>query len=137
VVKSGKRLCDPCPSRASCTRSSEGRTVNFPPRHLHELQERNREQQTRPDWLRAYGVRSGVEGTVAGFAGGHRARRCRYHGHAKTHTRHILTAIAVNAERLYAHESPGQRQRQPTAFQKYIIGRELPIPHWRGKGDCP
>jgi hypothetical protein len=60
VVKSGKRLCDPCPSRASCTRSSEGRTVNFPPRHLHELQER-----------------------------------------------------------------------------KYIIGRELPIPHWRAKATAP
>ena len=126
-----------CPSRASCTRSREGRTVNFPPRHLHELQGRNRRQQTDPDWLRAYGVRSGVEGTVAEFTGGHRGRRCRYHGHAKTHTQHILTAIAVNAERLYAHESPGHRERQPTAFQKYIIGCELPIPHWWGKGGCP
>lgn len=135
IVKSGKRLCDPCPSRASCTRSREGRTVNFPPRHLHELQRRNHEQQTGPDWLRAYGVRSGVEGTVAEFAVGHRARHCRYRGHAKTHTQHVLTAVAINIERLHTHESPGHRERQPTALQKYIIGRELPIPRWWGKGD--
>jgi transposase len=134
IVKSGKRLCDPCPSRASCTRSSEGRTVNFPPRHLHELRASNHAQQADPDWLRAYGARSGVEGTIAELANGHRARHCRYHGHAKTHTQHILTAIAVNIERLHAHESPGQRERQPTALQKYIIGRELPIPHWWAKG---
>ena len=35
-----------------------GPTVNFPPRHLHVFEGRNREQQTGPDWLRAYGVRS-------------------------------------------------------------------------------
>lgn len=135
IVKSGKRLCDPCPSRASCTRSREGRTAGFPPRHLHELQRRNHEQQAGPDWLRAYGVRSGVEGTVAEFAVGHRARHCRYRGHAKTHTQHVLTAVAINIERLHTHESPGHRERQPTALQKYIIGRELPIPRWWGKGD--
>lgn len=135
MVKIDTRLCDPCPSRASCTRSREGRTVNFPPRHLSELQRRNHEQQTDPDWLRAYGIRSGVEGTVAEFAGGHRARHCRYHGHAKTHTQHILTTVAINIERLHTHESPGHRERQPTALQKYIIGHELPLPRWRGKGD--
>jgi hypothetical protein len=85
---------------------------------------RNHEQQTNPDWLRAYGVRSSVGGTVAEFAVGHRARHCRYRGHAKTHTQHILTAIVINVERLYTHESPGQRERQHTALQKYIIGRE-------------
>ena len=134
VAKFDKRLCDPCPHRTSCTRSTEGRTVNFPPRHLHELQERNREQQADPHWLRTYGTRSGVEGTIAEFTGGHKARRCRYRGHAKTHTQHVLTAVAINVERLHAHETPGRREREPTALQKYIIGRELSIPRWWGQG---
>jgi hypothetical protein len=125
----GTRLCDPCPSRSSCTRSREGGTVNFPLRHLRELQERNHEQQAYPDWLRAYGVRSGAGGTIAEFVGGHWARHCRYRGHAQTHTQHVLAAVAINIECLHAHELRGHRERQPTAFKKCIIGRELPIPH--------
>jgi Transposase DDE domain len=65
----------------------------------------------------------------------HPQRHCRYRGNAKTHTQHVLTAIAINVERLHTHESPGYRERQPTALQKYIIGRELPLPRWWGKAD--
>ena len=132
IVKFNERQCDPCPSCASCTRSREGRSVNFPPRHLHELQQGNREHQDHPHWLRAYGSRSGVEGTVAEFVGGHGARRCRYHGLAKTHVQHVLTAVAVNIERLHNHARPDHRDRQTTALQQYLITRELPIPRWWG-----
>lgn len=41
VVKFDRRLCDPCPDRARCTRSREGRTVTFLPRHLHQHLARN------------------------------------------------------------------------------------------------
>ncbi|WP_327188528.1 transposase [Streptomyces xinghaiensis] len=34
--------CNPCPDRSACTRGTSARTVNFLPRHLHELQARNR-----------------------------------------------------------------------------------------------
>jgi len=132
VVKFDRRLCDPYPVRTSCTRSREGHSISFPPRHLYELQERNREQQTDSHWLRTYGSRSGVEGTVAEFVGSHRVRHCRYHGLAKTHVQHVLTAVAVNIEQLHTHETPAHHAREPTALQKYIIGRELPIPHWWG-----
>ncbi|WP_249402334.1 transposase [Streptomyces sp. YIM 121038] len=88
--------------RSSCTSGTSPRTVNFLPRHLHELQPKNRSDQQDPAWRRLYGCRSGIEGTVNEIVNGHRMRRCRCrcHGLAKTHVQHILTAIAINAERL-------------------------------------
>jgi hypothetical protein len=44
VVRFGKRQCGPCPEKAKCT-SGEARTINFLPRRIHELQERNRDNQ--------------------------------------------------------------------------------------------
>jgi transposase len=73
VVRFGKRRCGPCPEKAKCT-SGEARTINFLPRHLHEAQERNRADQQDPAWRKLYASRSGAEGTIAEFAGGHRAR---------------------------------------------------------------
>ncbi|MFJ8002539.1 transposase [Streptomyces sp. NPDC096310] len=57
------------------------------------------EQQT-PEWKARYAVRSGVESTVNEFAHGHGMRRCRYRGQGKALIQHVLTAIAVNIERL-------------------------------------
>jgi hypothetical protein len=53
-------------------------------------------------------VRSGVEGNE--FAHGHGMRRCRQRGPRKAHIQHVLTAIAVNIERLSAqtYGLPGQ-----------------------------
>ncbi|MFM9698426.1 transposase [Streptomyces europaeiscabiei] len=47
-----------------------------------------------------YAVRSGVEGTIDEFAHGHGMCHCRYRGRSKAHLQHVLTAIAVNIERL-------------------------------------
>jgi len=82
---------------------------DFLPRHLHERQQTNRAQQQDPQWLRTYGSRAGVEGTMSEIVNGHSGRNCRYRGHAKTHVQHVLTAIAINLERLDAHESPEHR----------------------------
>ncbi|MFE9445003.1 transposase [Streptomyces sp. NPDC006602] len=49
---------------------------------------------------RGYAVRYGVEGTINEFGHGHGMRHCRYRGQPKTHLQHVLTAIAVNIERL-------------------------------------
>ncbi|MED7930483.1 transposase [Nonomuraea sp. LP-02] len=90
-----------CPVRAKCTTSRDGaRNVGFPPGELHELQLRNRAEQREPDWHKRYAVRSGIEGTICAFAHGDGMRRCRYRGQAKAHLQHVLTAIAVNVERL-------------------------------------
>jgi Transposase DDE domain len=103
--------------RSACTTSRDGaRNVGFPPRELYDLQVRNRADQQDPAWHKRYAVRSGIEGTVNEFAHGHGMRRCRYHGQPKAHLQHVLTAIAVNIERLSAlqpgENQPGARRRR-------------------------
>ncbi|MFM9742859.1 transposase [Streptomyces brasiliscabiei] len=101
VARFTKSQCQPCPARAQCTASREGtRTVGFPPRELRDLQLRVRTKQQTPESKTRYAVRSGVEGTVNEFAHGHGMRHCRCRGQGKAHIQHILTAIAVNIERL-------------------------------------
>lgn len=129
VVRFGKRQCGPCPEKAKCT-TGEVRTINFLPRRIHELQERNRDDQQDSAWRRLYASRSGAEGTIAEFTGGHQARHCRYRGQAKAHVQHVLTAIAVNIERLSQQEPADSdyRPRPPTAFQQYLDAHGLPRP---------
>jgi hypothetical protein len=130
------RQCDPCPARSSCTRGQAARSVYFLPQHLHELQARNRADQQDPAWRKLYAVRSGAEDTIAELALGHRARRCRYHGLSKTHVQHVLTAIAVNIERLtqqYPRDTT-YRPRRPTAFQQYLDSHGFPRPLWWRQG---
>nr|WP_238598055.1 transposase [Saccharothrix sp. ALI-22-I] len=101
VARFTKNQCQPCPVRAKCTTSRDSaRNVGFPPRELLELQLRNRAERQEPAWHKYYAVRSGIEGSICEFAHGHGMRRCRYRGQAKTHLQHVLTAIAVNIERL-------------------------------------
>ena len=123
VARFTKGQCQPCPVRAQCTSSRDGaRNVGFPPRELRDLQVRVRAEQQTPDWKARYAVRSGVEGTMNEFAHGHGMRRCRYRGEPKAHLQHILTAIAVNIERLSARSDTMETcpARSPTAFQAFL-----------------
>ena len=105
VARFTKEQCQPCPARAACTTSGDGkRTVGFPPL---ELQVRNRADQQDPAWRKRYAMRSGIEGTVCELTRGHGMRHCRYRGQPKAHLQHVLTAIAVNIERL-SQLPPGQ-----------------------------
>ncbi|MFE8950544.1 transposase [Streptomyces sp. NPDC007856] len=90
-------------------------------------QRRSPEQQP-PEWKTRYAVRSGVEGTVNEFAHGHGMRRCRYRGQPKAHVQHVLTAIAVNIERLSGRPETADTspQRPPTAFQTFLDQRGIP-----------
>ncbi|MEV7981859.1 transposase [Streptomyces sp. NPDC086519] len=92
------------------------------------MQLRLRTEQQTPEWKARYAVRSGVEGTVNEFAHRHGMRRCRHRGQGKAHIQHVLTAIAVNIERLSGlpptEEAP--TPRRPTAFQNYLDQREIP-----------
>jgi transposase len=134
VARFTKEQCQPCPARAACTTSGDGkRTVGFPPRELLELQLRNRTDQQDPAWRKRYAVRSGVEGTVCELAHGHSMRHCRYRGQPKAHLQHVLTAIAVNIERL-SQIPPGQSTppRPPTAFQDYLDQHDIKrLRSWR------
>ncbi|MFJ3933151.1 transposase [Streptomyces sp. NPDC090029] len=107
------------------------------PRELRDLQLRVRAEQQTPEWKARYAVRSGVEGTVNEFAHGHGMRRCRYRGQSKAHVQHVLTAIAINIERL-SGLPPTEKappSRRPTAFQSYLdrCGISRPKP-WRTLG---
>jgi Transposase DDE domain len=134
VARFTKAQCQPCPVRAACTTSGDGkRTVGFPPRELLELQVRNRADQQDPAWHKRYAVRSGIEGTICELARGHSMRHCRYRGQPKAHLQHVLTAIAVNIERL-SQLPPGENPapRPPTAFQDYFDQHEIKrLRSWR------
>jgi hypothetical protein len=138
VARFTKSQCRPCPARAQCTSTADSaRTVGFPPRELRDLQLRVLTEQQTPEWKARYAVRSAVEGTVNEFAHGHGMRRCRYRGQGKAHIQHVLTAIAVNIERLSGlsptEETP--TPRRPTAFQGYLDQREIPrLKSWRTLG---
>ncbi|WP_235787227.1 transposase [Streptomyces mutabilis] len=138
VARFTKSQCRPCPARTQCTATADNaRTVGFPPRELRDLQLRVRTEQQTLEWKTRYALRSGVEGKVNEFAHGHSMRRCRYRGQRKAHIQHVLTAIAVNIERLSklppAEDAPAPRR--PTAFQNYLDQRELPRPKsWRTLG---
>lgn len=138
VARFTKGQCHPCPARTQCTTSSESaRNVGFPPRELRDLQLRVRTQQQTAEWKARYAVRSGVEGTVNEFAHGHGLRRCRYRGRNKAHLPPVLTAIAVNIERLSGLPPTGEgpSPRQPTAFQSYLDQRAIPrLKSWRTLG---
>lgn len=128
-----KSQCRPCPVRTRCTTTADSaRTVGFPPRELRDLQLRVRaEQQTR------YAVHSGVEGTINEFAHGHGMRHCRYRGQPKAHLQHVLTAIAVNIERLSGRSDTEDvsSPRPPTAFQTFLTQHGIPrSKSWRTLG---
>jgi len=132
VARFTKGQCQPCPARAACTTSGQP-TVGFPPRELYELQARNRADQQDPVWRKRYAVRSGIEGTVCELANGHGMRHCRYRGQPKAHLQHVLTAIAVNIERL-SRLTPGESTapRPLTAFQDYLDQHDIKrLRSWR------
>ncbi|MFD8717791.1 transposase [Streptomyces sp. NPDC059629] len=67
---------------------------------------------------------------------GHRGRRYRYRGLAKTHVQHVVTALAINVERLSLQEPAGgpYRPRPPTAFQQHHDKLGLLRPLWLRQG---
>ncbi|MFF0401819.1 IS1182 family transposase [Streptomyces sp. NPDC005248] len=138
VARFTKSQCRPCPARTHCTTTADSaRTVGFPPRELRDLQLRVRAEQQTPDWKARYAVRSGVEGTINEFAHGHGMRQCRYRGQPKAHLQHVLTAIAVNIERLSSQSATedASSPRRPTAFQTFLDQQGLPRPKsWRTLG---
>ncbi|WP_374227106.1 transposase [Streptomyces sp. AC558_RSS880] len=62
------------------------------------------------------------------LAHGHDMRHCRYRGQPKTHLQHVLTAVAVNIERLSGlpptEETPSPRP--PTAFRTLLDQHGIP-----------
>ncbi|MFE2729445.1 IS1182 family transposase [Kitasatospora sp. NPDC059327] len=125
-VKFAKSDCGPCPLKSACTKGA-ARALTFLPRDLHDLQSESRTEQQTQEWLSRYSLRAAIEGTISEFVNGHGMRQCRYRSEEKAHVQHVLTAIAVNLERIGAHlpTAPERRPRTPTALQDYLDRRGI------------
>ncbi|MEU9348429.1 transposase [Streptomyces sp. NPDC048278] len=76
-------------------------------------------------------LRAGIESTVSEFVNGHGMRQARYRSRAKTHVQHVLTAIAVNIERVHAEQTTPTAERPPrtpTALQSFLDRQGIPRP---------
>lgn len=74
--------------------------------------------------------------TISEFVNGHGMRQCRYRNEDKAHIQHVLTASAVNLERIDVHlpPTPARRPRNPTALQGFLDWQHIPGP---GPGASP
>ncbi|MEC4019401.1 transposase [Streptomyces sp. H27-D2] len=52
------------------------------------------------DWQQRYAIRAGIEATLSQNIRNCGLRRSRYHGLARTHVQHVLTAMACNLTRI-------------------------------------
>ncbi|MFE9613524.1 transposase [Streptomyces sp. NPDC006012] len=91
--------------KAACTRT-DARRVSFLPRDLYDTHSESRTEQQTQEWLPRYSLRAAIESTISEFVNGHGMRQCRYRSEDKAHVQHVLTAIAVNLERIDAHLPP-------------------------------
>ncbi|GAA1708344.1 IS1182 family transposase [Streptomyces yatensis] len=125
--------CRQCPVKAACTRT-DARKVTFLPRELYDIQSESRTEQQTQEWLSRYSLRAAIESTISEFVNGHGMRQCRYRSEEKAHVQHVLTAIAVNLERIAVHLLPtsARQPRNPTALQGFLDWQHIPRPRsWR------
>ncbi|MEU2516635.1 transposase [Streptomyces syringium] len=126
VARFTPRQCQPYPPTVPSGPRPWPETSAFPTRELRDLQVRVRAEQQTPEWKARYAVHSGIEGTINEVAHGHSMRRCRCQ--PKAHLQHVLTAIAVNIERL-SSLPPAEKAsspRPPTAFQSFLDQQRIP-----------
>ncbi len=95
--------CLACPVRRRCTRSKVNpRGLTLMIREDYEALANARQRQKTAEFKQQYSLRLGIEGTISQGIRGFHLRQCRYIGLAKTRLQHILTAAAINLERVYA-----------------------------------
>jgi len=93
--------CAVCPLQLNCTDSmTSGRRLEVKQQHLFEYLRDFRKYQQSDEFRERYKLRSGIEGTHSQAVRRCGLRRARYVGKEKTHTQHLLTAIALNVVRI-------------------------------------
>ncbi|MCY7277504.1 MAG: transposase [Phormidesmis sp. CAN_BIN44] len=127
-VEFRKSHCLACPVRSQCTRAPVNpRGLTLMIREDYEALVKATQRQLTTEFKLQYSLRSGIEGTISQGIRGFNLRQCRYLGLAKTRLQHILTAAAINLERIYAwlEEIPLAKTRishfQKLAFQKLAL----------------
>lgn len=102
-VHFSRDVCAACTARELCTQAKRtGRTLKLRTKAEHEARQKRLETQETAEFRLAYQRRAGVEGTVSQGVRNNGLRRSRYIGIQKTHLGHVLTALAVNIQRLHA-----------------------------------
>ena len=101
-VKFRPSVCSACSSRSNCVRSKTApRAIALhPTREEHEALERLRRYFQSSEGKAIYQQRAGIEGTVSQGVRGFGLRQARYKGLAKTHLQNVLTAAAMNLDRI-------------------------------------
>lgn len=118
--------CSSCGLRSGCVGSEKGaRAMTLLPQVQYEALQAARERQSREEFGALYGIRAGIEGTIAQGSRIADLHRSRYRGLAKTSLLHILIAAALNFLRVAAWllERPHAHTRQ-SAFARLA---SLPI----------
>ena len=100
-INFGHRDCRECKARTKCTRSkSAPRNLTLQPKAQHLALQAARERQKTPAFREIYALRSGIEGTIGQTVDKLEMRRSRYRGRVKTHFQHLVTASAINIQRM-------------------------------------
>jgi len=98
-----KAACLACQARALCTHQKDSpRRLYLYSQAEHEALEAARQRLKTEEGKQLYAQRAGVEGTLSQGVRAFGARRSRYRGLAKTHLQQVLTAVAMNLERIAA-----------------------------------
>jgi transposase len=118
--------CQVCPSRTQCLNPQrrttyQRRALTVRPEDQYRALQASRERQMTADFAAVYGLRAGIEGTISQAVRACGARRSRYVGQAKTHLGHVLTAVAINLQRIDAWltETPRSKTRH-SAFARLM-----------------
>ncbi len=127
-VEFRKSHCLACPVRRRCTRSKVNpRGLTLMIQEDYEALAKARQRQKTAEFKEQYSLRSGIEGTISQAVRGFNLRPCRYRGLAKTHLPHLLTAAAINLERIYAWlEGIPLAQTRQSHFEK-MANQQLAI----------
>ena len=103
IVEFDKHTCGPCPVRAACTRAKHtGRRLRLPPQDQYVALQAAQTWSASEEGQQLYKRRAGVEGTLSQGVRAFGLRRTRYWGVAKTHLQHVVTAAAINIDRIVA-----------------------------------
>jgi transposase len=117
-IKFSETDCQVCPSRSLCLNPQRRtkylrRTLTVRTEDQYRALQASRERQTTPEFAALYGLRAGIEGTISQAVRACGVRRSRYIGQRKTHLAHVLTAVAINLQRIDAWltDTPSSKTR--------------------------
>ena len=118
-IRFARADCDACAARTKCTHAlAQPRMLTVRAREQHEALQANRQRQTTEAFKEQYAKRAGIEGTISQAVRTADLRRSRYLGLAKTHLQNLITAAALNLQRVadWLAERPlAQTRRSPFA----------------------